>query len=74
MFGVVGLMYIIGLKVYMYVLLLIMNRFNYIYYFIWLVMNDVFNLKDGELCKVGVVMIDLFIGLYVYGVIMVVIL
>lgn len=74
MFGVVGLMYIIGLKVYMYVLLLIMNMFNYIYYFIWLVMNDVFNLKDGELCKVGVVMIDLLIGLYVYGVIMVVIL
>lgn len=74
MFGVVGLMYIIGLKVYMYVLLLIINKFNYIYYFIWLVMNDVFNLKDGELCKVGVVMIDLLIGLYVYGVIMVVIL
>lgn len=33
-------------------------------------MNDVFNLKDGEPCKVGVAMTDLSTGLYAHGAIM----
>lgn len=33
-------------------------------------MNDVFNSKDGEPCKVGVAMTDLSTGLYAHGAIM----
>lgn len=68
--GVAGLMHITGPKVYMYVSSLTMNRFNHTHYFIWLVMNDVFNSKDGEPCKVGVAMTDLSTGLYAHGAIM----
>lgn len=33
-------------------------------------MNDFFNSKDGEPCKVGVAMTDLSTGLYAHGAIM----